>query len=184
VLLCKRWEKASNLVQPNNGKRISNKPSQKRRSKTWNLTKYIKRFWNIIIKDMKVKVIIERGNDGSYGAYIGSDNAPFGIIGDGKSALEAKTDFLNSYEEMKVYYAETNKKFTEYEFEFQFDVASFLAYYGNILSLAGMERLTGVNQGQLSHYVTGHRKPSKKTIEKIEKKLHEFGKELNQVEFI
>lgn len=47
-----------------------------------------------------------------------------------------------------------------------------------------MERLTGVNQGQLSHYVTGRRKPSKRTIEKIESKLHEFEKELYQVEFI
>ena len=133
---------------------------------------------------MKVKVIIERGNDGSYGAYIGSNNVSFGVIGDGKTVQDAKNDFLNSYEEMKDYYAENNKNFTECEFQFQFDIASFLAYYGSILSLAGMERLTGVNQGQLSHYVTGHRKPSKKTIEKIETKLHEFGKELNQVEFV
>ena len=133
---------------------------------------------------MKVKVIIERGNDGSYGAYIGSNNVSFGIIGDGETVQDAKNDFLNSYEEMKDYYAENNKNFTECEFQFQFDIASFLDYYGSILSLAGMERLTGVNQGQLSHYVTGHRKPSKKTIEKIETKLHEFGKELNQVEFV
>ncbi len=133
---------------------------------------------------MKVKVIIERGNDGSYGAYIGSNNVSFGIIGDGETVQDAKNDFLNSYDEMKDYYAENNKNFTECEFQFQFDIASFLAYYGSILSLAGMERLTGVNQGQLSHYVTGHRKPSKKTIEKIETKLHEFGKELNQVEFV
>ena len=133
---------------------------------------------------MKVKVIIERGNDGSYGAYVGSNNVSFGIIGDGETVQDAKNDFLNSYEEMKDYYAENNKNFTECEFQFQFDIASFLAYYGSILSLAGMERLTGVNQGQLSHYVTGHRKPSKKTIEKIETKLHEFGKELNQVEFV
>jgi hypothetical protein len=133
---------------------------------------------------MKVKVIIERGSDGSYGAYIGSTAIPFGIIGDGKTAQEAKEDFLNSYEEMKAYYFETNKKFTDCEFEFQYDVASFLCYYGTILSLAGMERLTGVNQGQLSHYVTGRRKPSKRTIEKIESKLQEFGKELNQIEFI
>jgi hypothetical protein len=133
---------------------------------------------------MKVKVIIERGNDGSYGAYIGSNNVSFGIIGDGETVQDTKNDFLNSYQEMKDYYIENNKKFTECEFEFQFDIASFLAYYGSILSLAGMERLTGVNQGQLSHYVTGHRKPSKKTIEKIENKLHEFGKELNQVELV
>ena len=132
---------------------------------------------------MKIKVTIERGDDGSYGAFISSDNAPFGIVGDGKSVQETKDDFINSYEEMKLYYSENSKKFTECDFEFSYDIASFLAYYGKILSLAGMERLTGVNQGQLSHYVTGHRKPSKKTIEKIEKKLHAFGNELNQIEF-
>jgi Helix-turn-helix len=133
---------------------------------------------------MKVKVIIERGTDGTYGAYIGSDNVPYGIIGDGKTVKETILDFVNSYDEMKIYYQETNKKFTECEFEYQYDVASFLGYYGGILSLAGMERLTGVNQGQLSHYVTGRRKPSKSTIAKIESKLHEFGNELNQVQFI
>jgi hypothetical protein len=81
---------------------------------------------------MKVKVIIERGSDGSYGAYIGSATISFGIIGDGKTVQEAKEDFLNSYEEMKVYYSENNKKFTDCEFEFQYDVASFLSYYGAI----------------------------------------------------
>ncbi|WP_026715217.1 type II toxin-antitoxin system HicB family antitoxin [Flavobacterium daejeonense] len=133
---------------------------------------------------MKAKVIIERGTDGSYGAYIGSDNIPFGIVGDGKTVEEAKKDFLNSYKEMEEYYKEENKSFIKCEFEFSYDIASFLEYYGNIISLAGLERLTGVNQGQLSHYVTGRRKPSKTTVLKIEKKLHEFGKELNQVEFI
>lgn len=34
---------------------------------------------------MKAKVIIERGTDGTYGAYIGSDNVPYGIIGDRKN---------------------------------------------------------------------------------------------------
>jgi hypothetical protein len=131
---------------------------------------------------MKAKVIIERATDGSYGAYIGSGNVPYGIVGDGKTVEETKTDFFNSYEEMKEYYKEENKDFIECEFEFSYDIASFLEYYGNILSLAGLERLTGVNQGQLSHYVKGRRKPSKTTVLKIEKRLHEFGKELNQVE--
>jgi Helix-turn-helix len=85
---------------------------------------------------------------------------------------------------MKEFYTEKGKVFVEAKFTYVYDVASFLGYYGNVLSLAGMERLTGVNQGQLSHYVTGRRKPSKQTIAKIEKKLHEFGNELKQVQFI
>ena len=134
----------------------------------------------------KVKAFIERGNDGTYGVYVDlADNTSnYGIHGDGKTVDEAIEDFNTSYDDMKSYLTQKGKKFVEAEFDFVYDIASFLAYYGNILSLAGMERLTGVNQGQLSHYVTGRRKPSKRTVEKIEKKLQAFGKELNQVQFI
>jgi hypothetical protein len=50
--------------------------------------------------------------------------------------------------------------------------------------LAGLERLTGVNQGQLSHYFTGRRKPSQKTIDKIQIALNNFGKELQQLHLV
>lgn len=133
-----------------------------------------------------VKAFIERGKDGTFGVYVDLEDSTlnYGIHGDGKTVAEAVEDFNSGYEEMKASYVERNKNFVEAEFTFLYDVASFLGYYGNILSLAGLERLTGVNQGQLSHYVTGRRKPSKRTIEKIEKKLQAFGKELNQVQFI
>lgn len=134
----------------------------------------------------KVKAFIERGNDGTYSVYIDLENNTlnYGIHGTGKTVKEAVLDFNSAYESMKEFYSEKGKDFIESTFEFQYDVPSFLSYYSNILSLAGMERLTGVNQGQLSHYVTGRRNPSKQTIEKIKKKLHEFGQELSQVEFI
>ena len=67
--------------------------------------------------------------------------------------------------------------------ELMADNASFLEYYSKIISLAGLERLTGVNQGQLSHYLTGKRKPSAKTTQKIQRHLHAFGKELQHLEF-
>ncbi len=133
---------------------------------------------------MKLKVIIERGDDGTYGAYIDSDNPPFGLLGDGDTAQEAIEDFYNSYEEMRELFKERKMKFTECEFEFSYDMASFLDYYGKVLSLAGLERLTGINQGQLSHYVTGRRKPSKKTVQKIEHRLKEFAKDLQQIQFV
>lgn len=133
---------------------------------------------------MKVDVIIERGDDATYSAYISNDNVPYGIIGTGKTVQETIDDFYNSYKEMKAYYKDEKNKFTELDISFKYDMASFLAYYGNVLSLAGLERLTGINQGQLSHYVTGHRRPGKKTVEKIERRLNEFGKELNQLQFV
>ena len=79
---------------------------------------------------------------------------------------------------MKEYYDEIGKEFPDLEFIYQYDTASFLEYYSKIISLAGLERLTGVNQGQLSHYLTGKRKPSTKTTQKIQRHLHAFGKEL------
>lgn len=133
---------------------------------------------------MKTKVKIERGDDGTYGAYIENNTLPYGIVGEGKTSNEALEDFKNSYKEMKEYYNTINKKFTESEFDFIYDLASFLNYYSKILSLSGLERITGVSQGQLSHYVTGHRKPGKKTVEKIEKNIKGFAEELKQVEFI
>lgn len=134
----------------------------------------------------KVKAFIERGNDGSYGVYVDlEDNTlNYGIHGDGATAEEAIADFTISYSEMKKFYAEQGRTFVEADFEFVYDMASFLSYYSKTLSLAGLERLTGVAQGQLSHYVTGHRKPSKKTTQKIERRLHEFGAELKRVQFI
>jgi len=134
----------------------------------------------------KVKAFIEIGNDKTYGVYVDLDDNTlnYGIHGDGSTVREAVDDFLNSYQEMKEYYKEIKKKFIEVEFDFHYDVASFLAYYGNVITLAGLERLTGVNRGQLSHYVTGRNKPTKKTTEKIQAALHKFGKELSQIAFV
>lgn len=133
-----------------------------------------------------VKAFIERGNDGTYGVYVDLENNTlnYGIHGVGDSAKEAVEDFISSYEEMKEFYNQMGKEFVEAKFNYVYDTASFLAYYSKILSLAGLQRITGVNQGQLSHYVTGHRKPSQKTIEKIEKSLHAFAKEISQVHFV
>ena len=133
---------------------------------------------------MKVTVIIERGADGTFGAYIANDNLPFGAIGDGNTVAETIEDFQNSIEEMREYYAEEGKEFPELEFEYKYDTASFLQQYAYAFTLAGLERITGVNQKQLSHYINGIRKPSKTTIEKIENKLHAFGTEIAAVRFV
>jgi hypothetical protein len=77
-----------------------------------------------------------------------------------------------------------NKYFQEAEFEFEYDMASFLNFYTEYFSLAGLSRLTGVAQGQLSHYVTGRRRPSRRTINKIDTSVHNFAKKINRVTFI
>lgn len=131
----------------------------------------------------KITVLIERGNDGTYGAYTLAD-MPYGVIGDGKTVADAIADFIGGYEDMKKYYSEEGKKFTEFEFEFKYDVPSFLQYYANAFSLAGLSHITGINQGQLSHYLTGHRNPSDRTIQKIQDRMHAFANELSNVHLV
>ena len=131
----------------------------------------------------KINVVIERGIDGSFSAYIADDNCEFGCIGEGKSVEETKADFMKAVGEMQEVYAEEGSKFPDVEFDFIYDMASFLNYYAYAFSLAGLARITGVTQGQLSHYVTGRRRPSKSTVEKIEQSLHDFANEIGQVKF-
>jgi len=136
---------------------------------------------------MKVDAIIEKGPDGTYDVHFGEDtkNLTFGLLGQGNSVQEAIQDFYNSRDEIKEYYSKTGRVFPEnLEFVFKYDTASFLSYYSKILSLSGLQRITGVNQGQLSHYVTGHRKPTQKTVKKIEESLDAFANEISQVRFV
>ena len=132
----------------------------------------------------KVRAIIERAADGNYSVYMDADDMSYLVTGTGKTADEAVNCFKAGYEDMKKYYAEKGKEFEEVEFDYQYDMASFLSYYSKVLSLAGLSRLTGVNQGQLSHYMTGRRSPSKVTKEKMQKSIHAFAEDLCQVNFI
>lgn len=133
---------------------------------------------------MKAKVIIERGVDGTFDANIEFlENVPFGLLGQGKTVAETIADFNNSYAEMCAYYAKEGKECPVLEFEFKYDVPSFLQYYAYAFTLAGLERITGVNQKQLWHYISGTRRPSERTIRKIEERIHNFGQEIASVSF-
>ena len=136
---------------------------------------------------MKIDVFIEKGLDGTFDVHVGEQTKglTFGLLGQGVTVKEAIDDFYNSRDEIQTHYAEIGKPFPkDLEFVFKNDTASFIAYYSHIFSLAGLGRLTGVAQGQLSHYVTGRRKPSPKTVLRIERSLHKFAAELEQVQLM
>ena len=132
-----------------------------------------------------VRVFIERGKDGSYSAYMPDDNnLSYGVIGEGESADAAKEDFMAVYEAMKKAAAEKNRKFEEVEFNFAFDIPSFLGYYSDFISYKGLSKLTGVSAAQLSQYISGYRVPSHKTTEKIQNALHAIGNELSRLQLV
>lgn len=134
---------------------------------------------------MKAQVIIERGADGTFDANMEFiKSIPFGLLGQGKTVAETIADFYNSYGEMQAMCKEEGKACPALEFEFKYDVPSFLQYYAYAFTLAGLERITGVNQKQLGHYISGFRTPSQKTAQKIEEKIKGFAKEIESVRFV
>ena len=130
------------------------------------------------------KVYIETGADGYDIRMNGKENGlDYGLLGQGRTIEEAKADFLDAYMEMKEAYAEMGRPFAEVEFDYHYDMTSFLRQYAYIFSLAGLSRMTGINQGQLSHYINGVSKPTEKTINRIQNSILSFANELSSVRF-
>ena len=69
-----------------------------------------------------------------------------------------------------------------FELVYQFDVESLLSHYRGIITNAALERLTGINRRQLTHYASGLRKPRFEQRKKIRQALHSLGRELQEVE--
>lgn len=130
----------------------------------------------------KVKVYIEKSEYG-FSAYMDDTSLSYGLFGEGKTVEETIEDFNLSYQDFRKIYAEWGKPFEEIEYEFFYDVASFLQEYCEAFSLAGLERITGVSQAQLGHFLHGRRKPSRKTIEKIQKGVDAFAQKLTALRF-
>lgn len=131
----------------------------------------------------QVTAIIETGLDHRIEIYSDDDTLDYGVLGEGYSIEEAKKDFMISYEEMRECFEEQGKEFEEVEFIFRYDIPSFLQEFAYAFTLAGLERITGINQKQLGHYISGYRKPSAKTIRKMEEGIHNLSEQLRMVHF-
>ena len=129
-----------------------------------------------------LKVYIEKAEWG-FSAYMEDNALDYGCIGEGATVEETIDDFNKSYAGIREYYASLDKPFEEIRYEFYYDTASFLEEYCKAFSLAGLERITGVSQAQLGHYLHGRRKPTRKTIEKIQRGVDTFAHHLTAVRF-
>ncbi len=132
----------------------------------------------------KITAVIERASDGTYSIYSDADNTGYLVTGTGRTVNEAMEAFKGGYDDIRRYYEEEGRHFEEAEFTYKYDMASFLSFYSKLLTFAGLSRLTGINQQQLSHYATGRRRPSPKTVEKIQGAIRAFGSELSNAHFV
>ena len=134
----------------------------------------------------KVNVVIGRVNEGDYvySAVMEAPEVPFGLNGTGRTVEEAKLDFLDAYKDIVELMEEEGQHYDDLEFDYHYDIPSFLQYYAYALSLAGLERISGINQRQLSHYMNGTSKPGKATVERFRNNLKAFAEELQSVDLI
>lgn len=129
--------------------------------------------------EMKKIIMTICASENSFGAY--SENYE-GIWAAGDTVEECKEDVAKAIELIKENLPEDQWPEAikgEYEIEWRYDTESFMYYYGSLMSLSGMERITGINQKQLWAYMHGRRKPRQAQRERIIKAMHDFAKELS-----
>jgi predicted RNase H-like HicB family nuclease len=126
-----------------------------------------------------IEAIIERAKDGTFSVYCINEM----FNGMGNTAEAAKADMRQQMAFFKKSAIEDNFSYPDFldgdfEIVYRFDTQSLLAYYSGILSLSGLEKITGIHQKQLWNYLHGKSKPRKEQVEKIEKGLQALGSEL------
>lgn len=132
-----------------------------------------------------ITAIIELASDMTFSiSYERPEGLDFVLAAAGESVAAAKSEFFEMLEDYKREYEEEGKEWHSLNFSFRYDVASFLNFYSKVFSLAGIARLTGINQRQLSNYLNGHRNASPATTQKIANAIHHLGRELQQMEFV
>jgi hypothetical protein len=69
----------------------------------------------------------------------------------------------------------------KFKLDFILNVRALLHYFEGVLTRSALSRVTGINERQLGHYITGHRKPRPEQRKKIVEGLHRISKEINSV---
>lgn len=130
-----------------------------------------------------IEAIIERAKDGTYTVYCVNEI----FSGAGDTLDQAQKDMQRQME----FYRETAKaegfKYPafldgEYTVNYQLDMSSLLRYYvdAGIFSLAGIAKMTGINQKQLWSYLNGT-KPRKAQAQRMENGFRNLMADLNAV---
>lgn len=128
----------------------------------------------------KILMVIEKSKD-FFDAY--SENCD-GIYAAGDSIEAVKADTLEAIRLIKKNLPEEQwpqQIKGEFEIEWKLDVQSFLEYYHGFMSLAGMEKMTGINQKQLSNYLNRRATPRRRQTNRMIDGIHRFASELMSI---
>lgn len=130
---------------------------------------------------MKATVIIEKDENG-FSAFI--DNFKSTIIGEGKTVEEAKSDLMNSIEEVRRYYAESGEispdNLEDLSFDYKYDVSALFNAF-DFLNVSKFAERIGISPSLMRHYKGGDTYISSAQAKKIEKGLHQIANEFLSV---
>lgn len=127
----------------------------------------------------KIKVIIDW--DENFGAV--SDFVE-GCVATGKTFDEVKENYASALEFHLegLEKSEIPKELSgTYELEFELTAQALLHRFDKILTRAALSRITGINERQLGHYVSGYRNPKSEQRKKIVEAFHQLGEEFLSV---
>ena len=72
----------------------------------------------------------------------------------------------------------------EYDFEYVFqDIQSFVEVFNGTLNQSTLARISGINTGQMRQYYSGVKRPTKRTLQRIESGLKRYAAQLQSVSF-
>lgn len=128
----------------------------------------------------KITVVIEKDENG-FGAF--TKNTKSVIIGEGKTAAEAKQDFLNSFQEVLDSYDSAQdipEELLHAEFEYKYDISAFFDMF-EFLNVSKLAKKIGINPSLMRHYKRGDTYISDAQAGKIESCIHEIARELLSV---
>lgn len=131
----------------------------------------------------KVMVFLDRTQQG-YTAYMPDVPGCF-TVGDNMDQISSNLlEVIDLYKEGKIEDGEAIEECLSgpLEFDYKMDIPSFVGFYG-IIKQSTIARLAGINSSLLRQYARGIKKPSIKQARKIEKAIHQLGRELLQVRF-
>lgn len=131
----------------------------------------------------KVIVTLDRTKQG-YTAYMPEVSGCFTVGDDLEQIKSNLLEVIELYKEGKKEDSEPMEEFLSepLDFEYKMDIQSFISFYG-IIKQSTIARLAGINSSLLRQYARGLKKPSEKQARKIEKAIHQLGRELLQVRF-
>lgn len=131
-------------------------------------------------QQLRVKVIVAKGQDGGYSCFLDQDCENFSVAGYGASVEEAKADFEKKCHEAREMEAEAQgSQAPEIEIEWRYDIQSFFKCF-DYLKISNIAKKAGMNASLVRQYASGYAKASEKQYAKLREAIKEVAKELEE----